>query len=295
MNSLSTISTPESMTYIGFNQGQYGDLFIGLTACRKLKEMDSECSIVYSVNKKFEDSIPVLKMNKDIDGFIVWDAYDGWPSEKDNEKLINLAEKNPDTPHHVFAPMQSHIIEDWYNYWHQTEEVCVMHRLSRPTEEEMDFQISKPKLEEEETITICAGIRRETGGRKNSKALTQNQIELVKSFAKKNKLKVIQIAGPEEEKIEGAERFQGNYSDSIIKVLRSKLLVSCDTGMIWAASAFSHPTVGLYDLSYYPLAQSCKNWTPKNKKQKTIEADVMENIDLQQVEEALNFLYNKSK
>ena len=96
-----------STTYIGFNQGQYGDLFIGLTACRKLKENNPECNIIYSVNKKFADSIPILEMSEDIDGFIVWDAYDGWPSEKDNENLRNLAKKMNTSTITCFLPCKN--------------------------------------------------------------------------------------------------------------------------------------------------------------------------------------------
>lgn len=281
-----------STTYIGFNQGQYGDLFIGLTACRKLKENNPECNIIYSVNKKFADSIPILEMSEDIDGFIVWDAYDGWPSEKDNENLRNLAKKNEHIDYHMFSPMQEHSIHDWYNYWHQTEEVCVMHGLPRPTEEEMNFRINKPELEEEKTITICTGRRIVKNNSINPKSLSTELIDIVKNFAEKNNLKLIQIGGSDEEEIEGVERFKGSYSDSVIKVLRSKLLVSCDTGMIWAASAFSHPTIGLYESSYYDSAKHCKNWTPKNKNQTTLSANKIGGISPSALKDALAKKHN---
>tara|TARA_R110002020_G_scaffold168044_1_gene356706 strand:+ start:1838 stop:2692 length:855 start_codon:yes stop_codon:yes gene_type:complete len=281
-----------SNTYIGFNQGQYGDLFMGLTPCRVLKGADPDCKIIYSVNKKFKDCISILKLSNDIDDFIIWDGYDNWPTITDNllaQKYMDLSGGSAS----LFSPMSSHPIQDWYNYWHQTEEMCVMHHIRRPTEEEMTFKLNKPKIKKENTITICPSRRIEENGLLNSKALTTEQIGLVKQFGIKNNLKVIQISGPNEEPIEGLEKFEGDYSDSVIKVLKSRILVSADTGMIWAASAFSHPVVGLYDLSYYKNAVSCENWTPKNKNQRTLFASTMEDIGGEVLEKSLEEAYIK--
>ena len=71
--------------YIGFNQGQYGDLFICLTAARVLKQDIPDSYLVYGVNKKYADCIDVLKLSKDIDEFIVWDGYDNYPLESDKQ------------------------------------------------------------------------------------------------------------------------------------------------------------------------------------------------------------------
>ena len=280
--------------HIGFNQGQYGDLFIGLTACRVVKRADPDCKLVYSVNKKFKDIIPILKLSKDIDGFILWEGYNNWPTELDSANLQKAIEGCGTDNFHLFHPMQTHTVYDWYNYWHQTEEVCVAHQLLRPAEEEMDFKLNKPEIKKENTITICPSRRIENEGNQNPKALTIEQIELVKQFGIKNNLKVIQISGPQEEQIEGLEKFEGNYSESVIKVLQSRFLVAADTGMIWAASAFSHPVVGLYDLSYYKAAVSCKNWTPKNKNQITLFSNKIGDISLPTLEEALVKKHNEN-
>lgn len=281
--------------FIGFNQGQYGDLFISLTACRVLKRTFPDCFLIYSVNKKYSDCIDILKLSEDIDDFAIWEGYDDYPLDSDDENLKSILAYLEDAgfeKFYQFNPTQKHLIFDWYNYWHQTEEACVMHKLPRPTDSEMDFQLPKPDLKQEETITICTGRRVEKSGQMNPKALSVEAVEVVKNFAEKNNLTLIQIGGDDEEKIDGVEKFKGNYSESVLKVLKSKLLVSCDTGMIWASSAFSHPTVGLYDLSYYKFANSCGSWTPKNKNQKTFYADLMKNIDLQELEESLTNIYN---
>ena len=281
--------------FIGFNQGQYGDLFISLTACRVLKRTFPDCFLIYSVNRKYSDCIEILKLSEDIDDFAIWEGYDDYPLDSDKQYLKYILGYLRDAgfeKFHQFNPMQEHTILDWPNYWHQTEEACVMYKLPRPTDSEMDFKLRKPNLEQEETITICTGRRKEKDGLINTKALTIEIIESVKNFAEKNNLTLIQIGADEEEGIDGVEKFKGSYSESVLKVLKSKLLVSCDTGMIWVSSAFSHPTVGLYDLSYYKFAKSCGNWTPKNKNQKTFYADLMKNIDLQELEESLTNIYN---
>ena len=277
-------------TYIGFNQGQYGDLFINLTACKVLKNDNPDCKIIFSVNKKFKQIIPVLTLSEDIDEFVLWDDYENWPSTGDSANFNKIAEQLEGDKLAVFQPMQDHTISDWYNYWHQAEEICVMHGLRRPTEEELDFKLLKPEIDKEETITICTGRRIEKHGRMNPKALTLDQIEVVKKFSADNKLKLIQIGGPEEEEISGVEKFKGAYSEAVHKVLKSKILVSCDTGMIWAASAFTHPTLGLYDLAYYEKAKDCLNWTPKNKKQITLLTRKMENMDLNDIENKLRIM-----
>ena len=77
----------KTLTFVGFNQGQYGDLFIQLVPAKMLKCIYEGCRVIFSVNKKYEDVIDVLKLSEDIDDFIVWDGYDDWPTEKDKQKI----------------------------------------------------------------------------------------------------------------------------------------------------------------------------------------------------------------
>ena len=288
-------------TFIGFNQGQYGDLFINLTACRLVKKKYPNCKLIFSVNEEYKDAIEILKLSEDIDDFIIWENYANWPSESDKKKLQKLIQDGHRG--RVFIPLPKHTIPDWYNYWHQTEEVCRMHQLMPPNEEEMRFNIPKPDLEKEKTITLCTARRADKEEKRrqeifsfstNPKALELEQIEMVKKFAQKKGLKVIQIGGPEEEGVEGVERFEGDYSESVLKVLKSQFLVAADTGMVWGASAFSHPVVGLYSWSYYANATSCMGWIAKNANQISIQGENMRDITAPMVEEAMTNLYNKN-
>ena len=77
--------------------------------------------------------------------------------------------------------------------------------------------------------------------------------------------------------------------------MQSKFLVAADTGMIWAASAFSHPVLGLYDLSYFKDAVSCENWTPKNKNQYTLFTPEIRGIGKEVLDKLLEEAYTKFK
>ena len=81
-------------TFIGFQQGQYGDLFINLTACRVIKAARPDCRLVFSVNKRYKDAIEILKLSEDIDDFVVWENYHNFPSGADRKVVENFKEKH---------------------------------------------------------------------------------------------------------------------------------------------------------------------------------------------------------
>ena len=126
----------KTLTFIGFNQGQYGDLFIQLVPAKMLKSIYDGCRVILSVNKKYEDIIDVLKLSEYIDDFIVWDGYDDWPTEKDKQKMSELGAEFG----RFFNPMQKNSVLDWHNYWHITEEACV--RFGLPVQQ-ITFKTSK--------------------------------------------------------------------------------------------------------------------------------------------------------
>tara|TARA_R110000744_G_scaffold264184_1_gene378457 strand:+ start:588 stop:1436 length:849 start_codon:yes stop_codon:yes gene_type:complete len=271
----------------GFNQGQYGDLFLQLTPAKLCKILYPDVRFIFSINKKYKEAIKVLSLSEDIDGFIVWDGYNDWPTQSDKEKIADLQAHSSQLT--IFNPMQTHTVLDWYNYWHITEEACVMHGLPRPTPELMDFKLNRPNLEKENTvcISVCAsGL---------VKSLRKEQIQVIKEFCDQKNLKLIQIGGPSDPPVEGVEKFNGDYSESVFKVLKSRFLVSADTGMVWAASAFSHYVLGIYCMDSELNAKGHKNWTPKNKNQQTIVAQSMGDIRKEVLEKHLEEVYTKSK
>ena len=259
--------------YVGFHQGQYGDLFICLTAARVVKSLDPTCRLIFGINKKYKDVAKVFELSDDIDEILIWDSYDHWPNQNDKFKIEELNIKYKDVK--LFDPMPHHIVQDWYNYWHQTEEFCLMHGLPRPQKELQDFKLNHPKIKREDYICICPYT---SFG--DSKNLTDQMINDVKSFCKLNGFNLIQLGGPKDQLIDGAEKFEGTYYESILKMLGSRALISADTGMVWAASAFSHPSLVFYSTKFYPNSLSSKNWTPRNKNQISLESDYIKNINI---------------
>jgi ADP-heptose:LPS heptosyltransferase len=276
---------PNCRTYAGFNQGQYGDIFIGLTAARVLKRVDPGCNFLLSINRRYQDCKEIFKLSKDIDDIVIWDTYNDFPGENDLRDIERL--NGTYTDFNLFDPMPQHVTPDWYNHRHQTEEFCLMHDLPSPTEEEMNFQLSKPEVERGNYICICPAT---SFGR--NKNLTSEIINEIKSFCSDTGLELIQVSGPEDPLVDGAERFVGSFYESILKVLSSKFLVSADTGMIWAISAFSHPTIGFYSYRFYGGAETSINWRPKNTNQISLESDFIENIGIKEVANSLERLYD---
>jgi len=259
-------------TFVGFNQGQYGDLFICLTACSMLKAIDPNCNLIFGINKKYKDCSDIFKLSDNINDIIIWDGYDDWPTQKDIFKIQEL-ELKYEKPN-IFNPMPKHTDSEWYNKRHQTEEFCLMNGLPSPPISFQDFKLNNPK-----TITqnyICIAPFTSFGNVKN---LTDKIINKIVDFCNKNNYELIQLGAQEDKVINGATKFNGSYYDSIIKMLGSKALVSADTGMVWAASAFSHPVLAFYANSFYPNSTTSKNWTPKNKNQTSIQSDTISNIN----------------
>ena len=58
--------------------------------------------------------------------------------------------------------------------------------------------------------------------------------------------------------------------------------------MAWIASGYSFPTFGIYGYSYYPHANTAKNWQPINPNSKYVEKDKISNITLELLSEEIS-------
>lgn len=276
-------------TFVGFNHGQYGDLFIGLTAAAVLKNIEPKSKLIYSINSKFADCKEAFLYSKDIDDIIVWDKYDNWPGPNDLSLIDSLREKYSDL--YFFHPNAIHKQNTWYLYRHQTAESCHMHNLPQPSEDQMNFNLDKPdNITYGNYITICPFT---SFGR--IKNLNSNIIDTVKNFAEKNGISVIQLGAPQDPEINGFHKFKGTYFQSIVKMLGGLFLVSADTGMIWAASAYNYPTIGFYAYGFYPGAITANNWIPRNNNQISFEANCIDNINLSKLSNSLEKIYNSTR
>ena len=84
--------------------------------------------------------------------------------------------------------------------------------------------------------------------------------------------KAVHLNGPGEPDIEGSIKSNCSWIDSAALIAKSEMLITADTGMSWVASAFSHPTVGLYAWGYNPVCETSKNWQPTNKNASYLES-----------------------
>jgi len=262
---------------IGFNQGQYGDLCMNLVACRAFKRDFPNVKLFFGINKKFESLKDIFFHNPLIDGIHVWDAYDAWPSSKDEEDIIN---EKFDL---IFNPMPPHTSDLWYLERHQTAEVCLMHGLNPPN----DLKINLTKYFEIEKNIKCIALNlfAETRGSEKTPDL-KRAIEISK-FLQKLGYRVIQIGSKEQPQI-SEDRFIGSFFDTVKLVLSCDLLITVDSAISWISSGYSFPTIGLYCNTYYPPAKTSVNWQPINNNAIYIEKEKINDIEFDAIKEAIN-------
>ena len=71
-------------------------------------------------------------------------------------------------------------------------------------------------------------------------------------------------------------------------MLGTDFLISCDSGMPWVASAYNHPTIGLYSSAYNPMVETTKNWQPVNPNAVYLESNLANNISMYAIVDEIN-------
>jgi len=287
--------------FLGFEQGQYGDLFMCLTPARVLKRLYPEIKLIFLINKKYKDCAELFDLSDDIDEIIITDGYkQEFPSQIDIKNIGSKIPKN----YFLFTCNPINTIPDWFNYWHQTEELCRMYKLPKPSEEEMNFKLNKPIVDSGEYVCISPFTSLEC------KSLSIDLILAIKDFCDSKGLELIQLSSDSCPKVDGVKKFNGNYYQSVLKMLGSKFLVTADTGMCWAASAFQHKTFGVYFREYNTMKMmlpfysdknkrsnyiiepiSCKNIVPKNPNMNYIEYVNRNDLNIENVIEKLRIYF----
>ncbi|RTK98840.1 MAG: hypothetical protein EKK57_10840 [Proteobacteria bacterium] len=85
----------------------------------------------------------------------------------------------------------------------------------------------------------------------NNKKLSIDAAQNIVDAIKKSGYNVAQIGGTTEPKLNGAMFVDFTYFKSLQFILGCKCLISTDTGMRWAASAYDFPTIGLDSNEFY--------------------------------------------
>ena len=112
---------------IGFNAGQYGDLIISTAAAKVFKERFPDSELTLGISKNFSEISPLFYNHLYFDNIHIWEGYNNWPSDID-KKYLEFKKYDID-----FNAMPQHTRNDWYNYHHFTQVICLSHGFE-PTE-----------------------------------------------------------------------------------------------------------------------------------------------------------------
>tara|TARA_B100000131_G_scaffold47175_1_gene41837 strand:- start:1184 stop:2005 length:822 start_codon:yes stop_codon:yes gene_type:complete len=263
--------------YFGIN-GQFGDMIIQEPTLRKIINDNPNTKIVMGGHKKYFEILELYKdYHKNIIDFKCWDEYTpktGWPSENDKKYI---EENNFDMMYEV-APTHKEV--DWVKHRHITEEMGNMFGVSNDT---CDIQL--PMLE---------GVKKEKG----SVALAPISSDFYRTLGKENLSSIVSnlsdrgytiyhLAGPNENDIKNTIKIQTSYVECVRKMLSTDFLITVDTGMNWVASAYNHPTIGLYSIMFNPHGGTTKNWQPVNKNAIYLEARWVNEININDILKAI--------
>lgn len=263
------------MRAIGFNQGQFGDLCMNIIACKAFKNQYPDSHFTFGINKKYESISPIFLKNKFIDDIHIWDGYDNWPTQNDFDYLNN---NKFDI---VYHPMRS-LRPNWQTVRHQTEEICLVHGLEPP--EDLQIELKKyfeTKTGYEKYISICAWGATDS----EKKNLPNSKIDEICSIIIKNGYKPLFF----QNQYKDFDSINTSFFEAIKIMLSTKMLISIDSSMLWIASGYKFPAIGLYNKNYYSNygANTSKNWQPVNPNAKYIEGNSLLDIDLSTLEECI--------
>jgi len=125
-------------------------------------------------------------------------------------------------------------------------------------------------------------------GYPNSKSYSPERAAEIVKLIKSMGYKVIVLGDPNEPELAGTERIKMSYVDSVKTMLSCKAFVGIDSGLTWAASAYSFPTLACYSDSYYGTHVS--SIQPINPNGRYLSAPTLDEIPLDQIVESLTSL-----
>jgi len=261
------------MKAVGFNQGQFGDVVMGMIAAKAFKRDNPYDELYLGINKKYASIAPLFENNPLIDGIHIWDQYNDWPSMEDR-----IAASKFDK---VFNAMPQHTRGDWYNHIHQTEELCLMHDLQPPFNLQIELVKYFPVKQIKGRIGVC--LFGETRSRDKNPSV-EKAIRLT-SMLQDLGYEVIQIGLKDDPQV--APKYEGDFFGAVKTALMCDVVICVDTALAWILSGYKHPVVGLYGFNYYPGAKTSRNWQPVNPNAIYLEAPRVEEINEEHIIKAV--------
>jgi|21_taG_2_1085346.scaffolds.fasta_scaffold01285_7 hypothetical protein len=271
-------------------RGHYGDIMISEPGLRNFIKQNPETKIVFAVSKKYEDILPLFKnYHENIIELKAFEGYAEWPTSKD---LEYIKEQDFDA---MFPPdIPKHPEFYWPRYRHIVEETSFMIGLEIPNDKKINLPLPNGITKEPKTAAIHMFSSQWPNGVRSIDIPKQELI--VEYLKQKGYEKVYQISSPEQPHIKGTIFPKGGtYYEACLRTLSTDILVSCDSGMVFLASAFNHPTLGLYSTAYNQAFATTKHCQPINKNAIYMEGYIASRIPIEQIYEAVDKVIEISK
>ena len=261
---------------IGFLGGQYGDIVTTIAAQKIFKEDFPNYKLTLAASFKFKEILPIFKGQDFVNDIHIWQGYDeSWPTDadlrfiKDNEYKI------------IFNPMQGVGDGLWFNRIHQVSLCCERYGLRLPESNQVSLQ--KKFLENSDyKNTIFLSVFPNNG--QGVKAMSMKNAISLTDILKKEQNKVYQISGPHDPQIPNVDRvIKVSFLEILPIIANCKLLITGDTSICWIASTLEVKTLGLFARGCHPNSINSKNWQPINPNAIYLEADNVNNINLDKI------------
>jgi ADP-heptose:LPS heptosyltransferase len=270
--------------YFGFTLNMFGDLYMNVVAARCLKRADPGCHLTFGIGADFRECAPLFLDNPWIDRVhITHKGRDGF----DETDLKWIAAQRFD---HVFSPMQDHPPgQPWHEKHVQSLEAAHMHGLPT-TGDSGKIEMTrwfKPTAGLEDCVAISPWPSFHEGTR-NPKCIVPEQAQAIADHILSLGLRVLQIGGPTEPKLEGAIKLDTDYFTSVRNVLGCKAMVMGDSGLNWLLSGYGFPVLGLYSERHF--GQFVHNIQPINPRAIYLTGKKVPDIGLDKIAKSLTLL-----
>lgn len=228
-------------------QGEFGDLVLSSTLCRTFKELNPNSHLTWACNKKYSNILPLFYNNPYIDGFHIWQNYEGWPGRLDWDYI---SRQNFDI---VYPAMPTHKDESWFlkSGGHNISEIHNMYGFHEPKNKQCYlnrwFDLW-PGHEKTITASVFA-----SGDHPDQLSRTFTPWQIKELFHK------IESMGYRIKRLDmKPEPILDKWPASILSLidatklmLSSRLHITCDTSWSWIADGYSHNTIGWARLPAY--------------------------------------------
>ncbi len=231
--------------YCGFCPAQFGDLYMMTVAARCLKRVEPDCHLTFVIGADFRECAPLFINHPHIDRIhVLHKGRDGF----DEVDLQWIAEQRFD---HVFNPMQDHR-DQWWLHRNQSLEAAHMHGLPTAGDSgqiEM-IQWFKPTPGLENVVAISPWPSFHEGVR-NPKCIQPERAQEIVDWLLGAGYRVLQVGGPSEPQLVGADKPATDYFASVRNVLGCKAMIMGDSGLNWLLSGYQFPVLGLYSERHF--------------------------------------------